>query len=177
MITYHLAATKDELQQILDLQHKNLYQNISEEERKQEGFLTVSHDLNFLIEMNNKVQHIIAKHNDKVVAYALSMHPDFGNRIEILKPMFVKINENIEEQTNYIVMGQICIDKLYRGKGIFRNLYKTMQKSLKNKFDYIITEVDKKNTRSINAHQAIGFKEIVAYNANNQDWSLISIET
>lgn len=177
MITYHIATTKDELQQILDLQHKNLYQNISEVERKQEGFLTVSHDLNFLVEMNDKVQHIIAKHNDKVVAYALSMHSDFANRIEILKPMFVKIDENIEEETNYIVMGQICIDKSYRGKGIFRNLYKTMQESLKNKFDYIITEVDKKNTRSINAHKAVNFKEFIAYYANNQYWSLISLKT
>ena len=48
MITYTQASTLKELEQILALQQQNLIQNISAEERKNEGFLTVEHDMDIL---------------------------------------------------------------------------------------------------------------------------------
>ena len=41
-----------ELEQILDLQQRNLPKNISQEEREKEGFVTVEHDLDLLRAMN-----------------------------------------------------------------------------------------------------------------------------
>jgi len=37
----------------------------------------------------------------------------------------------------------------------------------------IITEVDITNTRSINAHRAIGFNTVYSYRSNNQDWEIL----
>mgnify|MGYP000294817886 CR=1 FL=1 len=59
-------------------------------------------------------------------------------------------------------MGQICIAKEYRGSGVFRGLYQNMQRFIKGSYEAIITEVDIRNTRSMNAHKAIGFKELVS---------------
>ena len=173
MITYKSASTPQELQQILDLQRANLPQSISSEEKSKEGFVTVNHEMSILSEMNNVCGHIIAKDDDKVVAYALCMHPQFGNEIEVLKPMFSEINKTKFRKESYIVMGQICIDKTYRKRGIFRKLYETMQRAIAPEFSIIITEVDLTNLRSLEAHYAVGFKLLKQYRSGGQNWALI----
>ncbi|MGB5700218.1 MAG: N-acetyltransferase, partial [Muriicola sp.] len=105
------------------------------------------------------------------------MHPDFSKEIPILNSMFEKIGEVLPEEKSFIVMGQICIDKAYRGKGIFRGLYKTMKKSLGSSFEIIVTEVDGTNLRSLNAHYAIGFSHLLHYCADGREWHLISLIT
>lgn len=176
MVTYKRATDASELKQILELQQRNLFARISVEEQHKEGFLTVSHSFELLKKMNAVCPHIIAIANNKVVAYMLCMHPKFSNEIEILKPMFLEIETVIPKIENYIIMGQVCVAKNYREKGVFRKLYETMSDSLKPEFDAIITEVDAKNIRSLNAHYAIGFKHLKSYNSVGQDWELIILK-
>ena len=175
-IRYCRSKTDKELHQILGLQQKNLFANITDEERKQEGFVTVIHTFDLLKKMNEACPHIIAKDYDKIIGYALSMHPLFSTTVAVLKPMFDEIETVNPKPSNYIAMGQICIDKDYRKKGVFRNLYQTMSDSLKPEFDAIITEVDAKNIRSLSAHHAIGFKHLKSYNSGGQDWELIILK-
>ncbi len=123
--------------------------------------------------MNDTCAHIIAKHQEKIVGYALCMLKEFKNNVEVLKPMFHQIDNCLESNQTYMTMGQICIDKTYRKQGIFRGLYHYMKQQLQSEFDMVITEVDINNTRSVNAHYAIGFKDLKFYNSNNQEWVLI----
>jgi len=176
-ITYCRSTTDDELKQILDLQQKNLFSNVSEIEQKQEGFVTVSHSLKLLKAMNNVCPHIIAKAKDKVVGYALCMHPMFSNKIDVLKPMFQEIETLVPRIEKYIVMGQVCVDQDFRKKGIFRNLYGTMQNAVQPEFKSIITGVDAKNERSLQAHYAIGFKLLKSHVSDGHDWQLITLKT
>lgn len=183
MITYKRASTQAELEQILELQKNNLHSLISSEEKKIEGFLTIQHDFDLLNKMNKVCPHIIAKEDEKVVGYALCMHPKFENEIDLLRPMFKQITKTLEQNksdnpsfNNYIVMGQICIDKSYRKQGIFRKLYANMLQEIQPTFNIIITEVDKKNTRSLEAHYAMGFELLSKYRSGGQDWELISLK-
>nr|WP_299072321.1 GNAT family N-acetyltransferase [uncultured Allomuricauda sp.] len=176
MIAYKQASTQKELEQILVLQQQNLSGSLSNTEKEQEGFLTVEHSFGILEEMNAACGHIIAVEHEKVIGYALCMHPKFCNSIEVLKPMFQEINKVIKNNCNYMVMGQICVSKEYRGKGVFRRLYKTMKEKLPMGFDTIITEVDAKNQRSLHAHEAVGFQELKRYLIDNKEWSLILLE-
>jgi hypothetical protein len=173
-IIYKKAETTEELNQILALQEINSPEHISEEERIKEGFVTARHTFEILKQMNDVRAHSIAKQNNKVIGYALSMAKAFKNDIEVLRPMFENIEENIPQQTNYIVMGQVCIDKNYRQQGVFKGLYHFMKSQMETDNDLIITEVDIKNTRSLNAHFAIGFKILYSYRSNNQDWQILS---
>ena len=95
MITYTRCTKISELEQILILQKTNLPQSLSENEQQSEGFVTVHHDFDLLKRMNDACPHTIAKDGDKVVGYALSMHPKFGNEIEVLVPMFTEIEKAI----------------------------------------------------------------------------------
>ena len=89
MITYSRASTLEELEQILTLQKNNLPENLSHKEKIEQGFVTVKHSLEILKRMNDECAHTIAKNNNKVVGYALSMTNNFASEIEVLKPMFI----------------------------------------------------------------------------------------
>jgi len=174
-ITYCRASTDEELHQILELQKQNLPSSLSLSEKEKEGFLTVVHTFEILKQMNDRCAHCIVKSENKVVGYALSMHPKFADGIEVLKPMFIEINKVISGNLQYIIMGQICVGKNYRKRGIFRGLYNFMKQELQTIFNNIITEVDAENVRSLNAHLAVGFEILREYHADNKDWIIISL--
>ncbi|MFN3138557.1 MAG: GNAT family N-acetyltransferase [Allomuricauda sp.] len=176
MIIYRQAKTVRELEQILDLQQRNLPKNISKEEREKEGFVTVEHDLDLLRAMNAMCGHIIAVDEQVVVGYALCMHPNFADAIEVLRPMFHEIEKVLGPKDNYMVMGQICVAKSHRRLGIFRKLYRTMKEKLPKGFDKIITEVDGKNRRSLEAHKAVGFKPLTIYQTGEREWCILLLE-
>ncbi|MFC7356392.1 GNAT family N-acetyltransferase [Jejudonia soesokkakensis] len=193
MITYHSCTTDDELRQILKLQHQNLPASVSKDQKKTDGFVTVHHTFELLKEMNKTCPHMLAKDGNQVVGYALCMHPKFGDEIDILKPMFAEIYKHFSNQNemlkqaclprhdrqvqhdikNYLVMGQVCIAKAYRGQGIFRKLYEKMKAEVIPPFSCIITEVDTKNKRSLQAHFGIGFQKMRSYQSGGQDWEII----
>ncbi|MGG6229853.1 N-acetyltransferase family protein [Tenacibaculum sp. SDUM215027] len=176
MIEFTTASNQTDLLQILELQQQNLPENLSEITKKEQGFVTVHHDLELLQKMNDVHPHIIAKSNDVVVGYALSMSKVFRNDIPILIPMFDEIDSTSKGSSFYVLMGQICIDKNFRGKGVFRGLYAKMKEEFSGLYDCIITEVDEENTRSVNAHKAIGFKTLKIYTNSNHNWEIIYLD-
>jgi predicted GNAT family N-acyltransferase len=172
-IIYKRASTLDELEQIRTLQLQNGAQNITPEEKLQEGFVTVQHTVALLEQMNAACAHIIAKDNDTVIGFALVMLSSFRNEIEVLIPMFERIDGLVPNNKTYVVMGQICVDKKYRKQGIFRGLYHFYREELQNEFDYLITEVATINLRSMQAHEAVGFKVIDNYKDDDIIWNIM----
>jgi hypothetical protein len=63
----------------------------------------------------------------------------------------------------YYAMGQICVAEGYRGQGLFDGLYAKHKAELSDKFDLCITEIAKRNTRSLAAHKRVGFEIIHEY--------------
>lgn len=176
-ITYTIAKTNDELEQILTLQQSNLFRNVSEEEKKEEGFVTIEHDFDILKAMNDVCPHTIAKYGDEVVGYALSMHPSFGDKIDVLEPLFDLLRQDNLNIEKFIVMGQVCVSKNHRKKGIFRGLYEAMKKNVAPEFDVIATDINAKNLRSLQAHYAVGFNHIANFNSEGQDWVVVTLKT
>ncbi len=172
-VEFGRASTDKDLREILELQVKNLPDQLTDEIREREGFLTVSHTLELLGRMNEVCPHIVARANGRVVGYALCMHPDFSGEIPILRSMFEQLRLTLSPAKTFIVMGQVCVDKEYRKQGIFRGLYFTMKEVLSDDFNVIVTEVDGRNRRSLDAHLAIGFRVLKKYQSDGRDWYLI----
>lgn len=137
--------------------------------------MTVEHSFDLLWKMNCDFPHTLAMEDEKVIGYALSMTPNFAQDIDVLKSMFDEINKYIKAK-DFIVMGQICIAKTHRGQGVFKGLYQKMLVFTQERFNTIITEVDTKNERSMNAHKAVGFKELSRHSSDGRDWSLIMLK-
>ena len=181
MMNYGVANTDNDLLQILDLQAINLPSNISEEEAQSQGFVTVHHDFDLLKKMNAPYPHIVARDSDRIIGYTLVMLRSFEKEIPVLIPMFQQIDAIIFDNkklgnAKYFVMGQVCIDKAYRGRSIFAGLYNEMKKRMSPFFEYIITEVDKRNIRSLRAHEKVGFKNVLEY-STEKDWVILLLST
>lgn len=176
---FTISQTDRDLIQILDLQKINLLQTLSQEEINREGFVTVSHSFEGLKKMNSHEQSVIAKKNDKVVAYLLAMTEKSKEDIPILVPMFDVFNQIIYRKKkiseyNYLVVGQVCVAKEFRGKGILDECYQEYKRRFQIKYAFAITEISKKNPRSMKAHQRIGFETIHEYqDLNGIDWNIV----
>jgi predicted GNAT family N-acyltransferase len=101
------------------------------------------------------------------------MLSNFRNEIEVLIPMFERIDSVLSPNKSYVIMGQVCVDKNYRKQGIFRGLYDFYRTQLQHEFDYLITEVAVINQRSMNAHESIGFKKIDSYEEEGINWNIM----
>lgn len=178
-IIYGNPQTLSDFEQILSLQQLNVENALTVEAVKNQGFVTVQHDINLLQKMNHPYPHTIAKVDNKIVGYALTMLQEMQNEIPILVPMFAQINQSLYENKllkdyRYFVMGQVCIDKAYRGKGVFDGLYKAMKNQMKKDFDLIVTEVATRNIRSIKAHKRVGFQNVLSYaSADGEAWEIL----
>lgn len=173
------ASTDNHLHQILQLQKINLPRSLSEAELKQEGFVTVDHDFDTLKKMNTPYPHTIALDGKDVIGYALVMMPLVRNDIDILKPLFEKIDaityqSKLLSQCKYFVMGQVCVAKEYRGQGVFYKMYDHLKFTTQDDFDLILTEVSELNTRSLKAHKNHGFQNILSYVApDGHPWEIL----
>jgi len=179
MITYTTSKTESDLQGILELQQRNLPTNLVPEEVLSQGFVTVTHSLGDLSRMNGIEPHVIAKDGERVIGYLLAMTVQSSADFPVLIPMF-ELFEQIQfrgktiSNYNYLVVGQVCVDKNYRGQGILDQCYEAYKNHFKDKYDFAITEIATKNQRSIKAHKRIGFSEIHRYEVpNEEEWSVV----
>ncbi len=179
MITYNAVTTDDEILQIIELQKRNLPQNLTKEQREKEGFVTVVHTFDTLQKMNTIEPGIVAKDNDKVVGYLLAMTSKSSNDIPVLIPMFKAFDNVMYDHKKisnykYLVVGQVCIAEGYRGQGILDACYQEYKNYFMNKYDFAITEIDMDNQRSINAHKRVGFKTVHKYiDPKNAEWNVV----
>ncbi len=179
MITYGIAKSDNDLYEILELQRFNLQDSISQEELKQEGFVTVKHDFDLLKRMNNPFPHIVARQADRIIGYTLVMLKQFATEIPVLVPMFEQLNKleyngrSLKEES-YFVMGQVCIAKPYRGQQVFGGLYQELKNRMQGSFKYCITEISKRNPRSLKAHYKIGFETIHEFTSpDDEEWDIV----
>jgi len=179
MITYTTSTSQLDLQGILRLQKGNLKNKLSANEIKNQGFVTVEHTLELLNKLNKHEKHIIAKDGAMVVGYVLAMTKASRYDVPILVPMFdvfdeVRYEGKLISAYNYLVVGQVCVDKSYRGQGIFDDCYLAYKRHYADTYDFAITEIVATNLRSLHAHKRIGFEEIHSYlDSTKTEWKVV----
>ncbi|MFI5155358.1 MAG: GNAT family N-acetyltransferase [Chitinophagales bacterium] len=178
MLRASLVQDRNELREIADLQKRFLRGVTSQEEEREQGFLTVEHSLETLEQMHRLEPSIIAKENGQLAGYALTMPRACGAMIPVLVPMFHIFPEIVYgyrpiNDYNFYVMGQICVDKPFRGLGVFDLLYQKHREVYSHKYDFIVTEISLRNHRSMKAHQRVGFKLLHVYTDPLDEWAVV----
>ena len=183
-IQFTTVSTADEVREILALQAENHPSVLTSEAMEREGFVTVRHDASVLQRMNEVAPSIVAKVDGSVVGYALVMPRSFAADVPILRPMFDMLDglswkgAALRDNPRWFVMGQVCISDRYRGRGILDGLYRTMADRYRDRFDFIVTEVADRNTRSLRAHARVGFQPLHVYadTTTGEEWHVIALD-
>lgn len=168
-----------ELEEILALQQLNLRGRVSAEEEREQGFVTVAHTSELLRKMHTFAPSIIAREGPALAGYALVMTQDARPLIPILEPMFAQLEDltyrgHPIRDLRFYVMGQVCVAREARGRGVFDALYEGHRKFCADRFDLVVTEVATRNTRSMRAHERVGFEVIHTYRDATDDWAVIA---
>ncbi|WP_341226223.1 GNAT family N-acetyltransferase [uncultured Arcticibacterium sp.] len=180
MIEIVKAKRDEDLRGILALQAANLRQNLSQEEMETQGFVTLEYDFDFLKVMPANNHHIIAKDGDKVVGYVLLMDRSTNHLMKEGAGIFPIFHEVVYKgkqfgDTNYVSVGQVCVDKNYAGQGLMRRMYNQYRDSYKGIYDLAMTDVSSKNARSLNAHLKTGFEIVKTFDEPDagEPWEII----
>lgn len=178
MLQTSLVQSNSELDQIYRLNLRNLKQNLSETERQQEGFVTWLYPPELLLQMHQLAPSVVVKNGDTVVGYALvtlkesaAFHPDLQTMFSNLSTLQYKGKPLFEQ--NFYCMGQVCIDKAYRGKGVLGQLYQGHYTHYSSRFNLLVTEISTSNARSQKAHEKVGFKTIYTYPDHMDEWNVV----
>lgn len=178
MLIAKQTETKEELLQILQLQQQYLAGHNSAIEEKEQGFVTVHHNLEKLQHLHALAPSVIVKDNERIIAYALVMLAQAGSLIPELKSMFEMLEtlswkDKPLQQYRYYVMGQVCVDKPYRGLGVFQMLYDKHKELMQPYYGFVVTEIATRNTRSIRAHEKVGFKLLHRFSDEKEEWDIV----
>jgi ribosomal protein S18 acetylase RimI-like enzyme len=141
-----------------------------------DGFVTVQHTLDILRAMHALGPSVVARDaTGAVVGYALVMPRETRALIPILEPMFAKLDVLVPSGVRWYVMGQVAVAPSHRGSGVFDAMYAEHRARYRDRFDIVITEVATRNTRSIRAHERVGFTTLEVYRDATDEWALIAL--
>jgi len=178
MYSLTLATQLSELQQIAALSKENLRFGLSPEEKESQGFITWEYTVESLQQMQSIAPSVIVKYNEEVVGYALTAFKETA----IFQPELVPMIEHLEtlsfrgrsmKDYRYYIMGQVCIAKAHRGKGLFEKLYQHHKEVFQPRFEVVVTEVSTSNHRSIKAYKNTGFQTINTYKDAIDEWDVV----
>ena len=177
-IVFDIASTDQQFEQILQLQRKNLVSEISADQQAQQGFVFAEHTVPLLKRMASELPQVIAVSSGRVVGYNLAMPASMKNEIASLVPMFTEF-ERCEykgkplSKYRFIVGGQVCVDKEFRGHGLLSRLYHETKNRVSSDYQLCVTEVSARNNHGLKAHQKMGFEEVSTYHDGKELWKVV----
>jgi L-amino acid N-acyltransferase YncA len=96
----------------------------------------------------------------------------------LIAELFQAIDEVIVDgqplaNANYVVVGQLCVAKEYRGMGLVQKIYNHFRDCLKESYDFCATDVAQANARSLNAHKKTGFEVAGTLTYGGIPWDIV----
>ncbi len=178
MIWIKLVSEFSELEGIKTLRNENLKKNLPNSEAETEGFVTAEYSLEFLQKLHAESPSIIAKDGDQVIGYALVALKSVRDQHELLGDLFncidkIQYKGKLLKNAEYVVIGQLCVSKKYRGLGLVHLMYQLFKTTLSDTFDYCITDVAYNNPRSLRAHLKNGFVVIDTLGYGGISWDVV----
>lgn len=180
------AESDTDLRTILEIQRNNSPEVLSEQEQREQGFVTVRHTLDLLQRMNETFPHTVARTTREgtsvVVGYALCMLPQFIEEIPVLQPLFdqfpvVTWQGKRLTESHLAIMGQVAVAKAHRGLQLVDGMYDDLCGRLAPEYELLVTSVAVRNTRSRRVHERANFTEIGAFTDHGAEWLIVARPT
>lgn len=176
-------AVYDDLDGLLLLLQTYHVNSIADADKK-DGFVTTNitkEQLRNLIDAEKGVT--VAVDGGRVIGFALAGSWDFWKPW----PFFMNMMEHLEEfqwggctltTENSYQYGPVCVDKAYRGSGVFERIFVHSLGHMSTYYPYMVTFINQINPRSYAAHtRKAGMKEAGKFDWNGNHYWLLSIPT
>ena len=155
--------------------HENVIKN---NKFKPKYYILIEYDNELLLKVNKIEKSIVAKKGKKIVAYAIVINKAAYGLNKLFDDLIDRVNnlkydKNYLNKIDYALVGQLCIRKNYRGKGLVKDIYNFFKKEYSKKYKYLITDIDERNTRSLKAHIKNKFQIIDNFYWGDSYWNII----
>lgn len=173
-----MVSSKLELEKIRLLQQQNLRSALTLSEAEKEGFVTAEYSVEFLEKMHEATPSIIAVDGDVIAGYALATIKEVGVNHDLIHELFDAVDDITYHakrlgETSYIVIGQLCVAKDYRGFGMVQKMYNAFRDQYAHAYEYCVTDVAEDNPRSLKAHLKSGFVVIDTLRYGGIGWNIV----
>ena len=177
------VATLEDVSEVLALHYRYQVDSIAEED-KADGFITTAFTEQHLRDLIQIEQGLfIAKHNNKIVAYAMSASWQFWCQW----PMFAYMVEHLADATylgnsltvdNSYQYGPVCVDKSVRGQGVFEQVFTFALAQMSQRYPFLVTFINQTNGRSFQAHtRKVKLDVIETFSFNHNEYYKLACKT
>ena len=182
-LIFRRAETTEDFQKIFDLQNNNLVTSLSESDLK-DGFLSASFTLDELQSMNDSICIMTCYSGMDLCGYQVATTLEFNKSSPLLTAMIQQFSQitykgkNISEYDCFIA-GPTCIDKKYRGQGIFPQLIAAVFyfiNHMQNPPRLRISFASESNLRYLNALNKVGCEIIGEFEFNANKFMIICLD-
>jgi hypothetical protein len=113
----------------------NLIRNAGPAEAAAEGFETAEDTLPILQVMQATSPYIVAKQANKIIGYTLVATTETYRHHQLISGLFEAIddteyNGGLLQREPYVVVGQVCVAKAFRGQWLVKKLYSITSSSM-----------------------------------------------
>lgn len=174
-MNYEVATLKD-IDEVLELHARYQVDTINEDDKK-DGFITTNftkEQLTSLIEDEKGL--FLAKKDGKIVAYVMAASWQFWSIWPMFKYMIDDLGSveykgiRLDTKNSY-QYGPVCVDKSVRGSGVFEDIFFFSLNQMKQRFDVLVTFINKINPRSFQAHtKKVGLDVVKEFSFNNNNY-------
>jgi predicted GNAT superfamily acetyltransferase len=161
------SADEADFPALQQLNEANLFQNLSLEEAREFGFLSDPMPYEYQRQLNKREPFITAKLDGRLIGYLVPLPDYYRDMPELMDgwdqdEVFIYEGRRVGDY-QFIRLGQVVVDKEFRGRGVLRALYEEMKRRYLATYELVLVWISKYNSRSLLAHQKLGFLHLGEY--------------
>lgn len=174
-------AKREDIPAILDVQAANFIGNLEDAERR-EGFLSVKFTRRQLDEMVNHVGIIVAADEGRLAGYLCASPCEFNRPFPLLAAMMQQFDAIDYRGRSLVasrvfIYGPVCIGRSYRGQGLLRGLYETLQEEVVGQYDIGVAFVADDNPHSLRAHvDGLGMAHVGEFAFSGKQYHILAFD-
>jgi len=150
-------ARADHIEEVLTLHYRYQIDSISDED-KLDGFITTAFTEEHLLNLIQEEDGLfIVCIDQKIVAYAMAASWGFWSQWPMFQFMIQNLGDSnyLEQKVtveNSYQYGPVCVDRSFRGKGVFERVFDFCLSEMSKRYPIMVTFINQNNPRSYEAH-------------------------
>lgn len=164
--------------QVVSLQNRNSVTALSEDQRG-DGFLRSAFTAAQFEEMAQSVAIIVARDAGEVVGFVCASTVEHNRDNPLVVAMIdrfpqISLGSQSLKSLRGCIAGPVCVDKNYRGQGLFELMYARLFEEAASDYDAVLAFVSTANTRSVAAHQKVSMNVVDTFQYVGRDYFIVA---